>query len=252
MDPESSNTSKPQNRRRFISNTFKLAVLGTLISPIEEACNNNRKEVSVKKDPSVVVNKPSTHASHKKQRKKWNYEKLVMNSKTKVMHFPTSKVYTYYDEILPKHLAEISLATWATQLQEPVRLNKEQSGNILEILAMQNLHQGINDDSLNAATDILAKAFTKYCDNSKGINLNMMNFRLHELMLQLITLNKTIPAETKWQVFNSKVKKPDQLRKRQKWMETEENFNARVKYISDHENDYATRLTKRAARYSFS
>ena len=41
-----------------------------------------------------------------------------MNSKTNVMHFPTSKLYAYYDEILPKHLQEVSLATWAAQLQK--------------------------------------------------------------------------------------------------------------------------------------
>ena len=248
MDRPYPNTNNAFNRRRFISNTFKLAVLGSLITPIEEACNNNKG--SAKKEPPVTSTK-STHQSKKKPRKKWSYEKLVMNSKTKVMHFPTAKVYTYYDEIIPKHLAEVSLATWASQLQEPVRLNKEQSGNILEILAMQNLHNGINDDSLNAAIDTVAKAFTKDCENSKGVNLNAMNFRLHELMLQLIALNRSISAEAKWQTFNNKVEKPEQLRKRQQWMASESNFNERVKYISDHQNDYANRLTQRAAKYSF-
>jgi hypothetical protein len=77
----------------------------------------------------------------------------------------------------------------------------------------------------------------------------MMNFRLHELMLQLLALNTAVPD--KWRVFNSTVKRPPRLRKRQKWMETEINFTKRVKYIQEHQNDYMARLTKRATKYSF-
>ena len=232
-------------RRRFIRNTVKLAVLGSILTPLD-ACNNNK---TAKPEPPISSNK--NKQGRKTSRKKWSYEKLVVNSKTQVMHFPTSKVYTYYDEILPKHIQEISLAAWASQLQEPVRLNKDQSGNILEILTMQNLNRGVNDDSLNAAINTLAKAFSKECENSKNINANTTNFRLHELMLQLIALNNTIPANEKWQAFNEKIKKPEALRKRQKWMETEDNFNERVKYILDRQNDYVARLSKRALKYSF-
>jgi len=234
------------NRRRFISNTIKLAVLGSILAPLEQSCKGNKN-----KTPEPAQPGKKTQPGKITTRKKWNYEKLVMNSKTNVMHFPTSKVYVYYDEISPRHIQDISLAAWASQLQEPVRLNKEQSGNILEILSMQNLNKGINDDSLNAAANILAKAFAKECENAKSINPNTTNFRLHELMLQLIALNNTIPSTDKWQAFNNKVKKPEALRKRQKWMETETNFNERVKYILDRQNDYTTRLTQRAAKYSF-
>ena len=242
------------NRRRFISNALKLTVLGSLLTPLEQACNIKKPSDNNNKPPEPVIpekkNKQPRSAS-KKNRKKWSHETLVINSKTNVMHFPTSKIYGYYDEIKPNHLQEISLATWASQLQGPVRLNKQQSGTILEILAMQNLRQGINDQSLTSATDTLSRAFTTACENSKGVNLNTTNFRLHELMLQLITLNTTIPASNKWQFFNDKIKKPVALRKRQKWMETETNFNERLKYIQDRQNDYIIRLTKRASRYSF-
>ncbi len=165
------------------------------------------------------------------------------------MHFPTSKVYTYYDEIKADHLQEISLAGWALQLKEPVHLNKAQSGNILEILTLRNLQQGVNDEYLNAATDTLARAFSSDCENTKGMNVNTTNFRLHELMLQLLALNTGIAD--KWQAFNSKVKKPVSLRKRQEWMLTETAFNERVKYILEHQADYMNRLTERARRYSF-
>lgn len=235
------------DRRSFISNTVKLAILGSILTPLD-ACDDN-KTSGKEPQPSGTGNKK--RKTQKTSRGKWSYEKLVMNSKTQIMHFPTSKVYAYYDEILPKHLQEISLATWASQLQEPVRLNKGQSGNILEILAMQHLNKEIDIDSLAAATDTLAKAFTQECDNSNGTNYNTTNFRLHELMLQLIALNSKIPPENKWTAFNSKIKKPESLRKRQKWMETEINFNERVKYILDRQNDYMTRLMQRASKYSF-
>jgi len=81
---------------------------------------------------------------------------------------------------------------------------------------------------------------------------NFTNFRLHELMLQLVALNNLIPQSEKWVTFNAKVKKPPLLRKRQKWMETEANFNERVNYIQTRRNDYITRLNQRAKKYSFS
>src|SRR5687767_12619964 len=187
---KSSTHNRPFNRRKFISSTIKLAVLGSIL-PLE-ACNNKSSEKETKK--------PGTKRSNSKKtsRKKWHHESLVINSKSKVMHFPTSKVYTYYDEIIPKHLQVVPLATWTSQLQEPVRLNKEQSGNIIEVLAMQYLNRGITDENVTVAGDILTKAFTKECENSAGINSNTMNFRLHELMLQLVALNATIPPESKW------------------------------------------------------
>jgi hypothetical protein len=247
MNHPPAHSEPSSDRRSFISNTVKLAVLGSILAPLD-ACNNNK---TLKKEPEPHAGSNKKSKNQKTSRKKWNHERLIMNSKTQVMHFPTSKVYTYYDEVLPKHLQEISLATWASQLQEPVRLNKGQSGNILEILAMQHLNKEIDIDSLATATDTLAKAFTQECDNSNGTNYNTTNFRLHELIVQLITLNSTIPPESKWGTFNSKVKKPGALRKRQKWMETETNFNERAKYILDRQNDYITRLKQRASKYSF-
>jgi hypothetical protein len=236
------------SRRTFLGNTIKLALLAGIL-PLEQSCGNKTQNKTSDKDSAS--NRTNKKLSRKKPRKSWHHEKLVMNSKSKVMHFPTSKVYTYYDEIKPKHLQEISMAAWAAQLQEPVRINREQSGNILEILSLQNLNNGVNDQSLAESAGILARAFTKEMENSKGVNPNTTSFRLHELMLQLVTLNSAIPAAGKWLEFSGKVTKPAQLRKRQKWMETETAFNERVKYILDHQNDYKFRLTERASKYNF-
>jgi hypothetical protein len=107
----------------------------------------------------------------------------------------------------------------------------------------------VNDQSLTAATDILAKVWGPAGDNKHGSNLNMTNFRLHELLLQLLSLNTTIP--NKWTAFNDKVSKPSFLRKRQKWMESETSFNERVNYISARQSEYMNRLAGRAGKYSF-
>jgi hypothetical protein len=250
MHGRKTNQANSMNRRNFVGTTVKLVALGTLLAPLTEACNNKKTATPKLSDPGKEKKVPTARAA-KKPRKKWNHESLLVNTKSKVMHFPTSKTYVYYDEIKTNHLQDISLATWVSQLQEPVRLHKEQSGNILEILALQHLQQGVNDEFLSAASDTLAKAFTTVGENTKGVNFNTTNFRLHELMLQLVTLNTGIPSAEKWQVFNSKIKKPPTLRKRQLWMASETNFNERVKYILEHQPDYIKRLTERARKYSF-
>ncbi len=232
-------TKQSFDRRRFIGNTIKLVVLGSILPTA--ACNNGTSEKVAAKTTAI---KQST--KRKRIRKKWKHESLVMNSKTKVIHFPTSRMYKYYDEIKPKYIKEVAVATWTLQLRRPVRLNKQQSGNITEMLALRELGKGVNDQSLAAATNTLSVAFTKEYEKE-----NIMNFRLHELMLQLITLNNMVPANLKWKTFTTKVVKPPQLRKRQKWMETENNFNQRVKYISQRSADYKTRLSNRAKKYSF-
>jgi hypothetical protein len=238
-----------RNRRTFLANTVKLALLGGLLSPLE-ACNNKSKTEKLP-GGNLKTKGGSVRVTKKQARKKWSHESLVINEKTKVIHFPTSKLYHYYDPIKTAHLKEIGIASWAIHLQEPVRLNKEQSGNILELLCMQDLHKGINEQSLAAGIQTLSKAFGRECENVKGVNSNTTNFRLHELMLVLVSLNRSIPQEGKWDAFNEKIKRPASLRKRQKWMESRTAFEERVRYITDREQDYIARLSKRAAKYSF-
>ncbi len=239
--------TKPHSidRRSFVGHTAKLIALGTLLLPVVQACNNNKSSGPTTTLPGTGK-KPASKTT-KKARKKWSHEGLVINSKTNVLHLPTSKVYHYYDEIKPNHIKEISRAAWNPQSENAARLNKQQSGNIMEILTLQELGKEISDGTLIIAIDTLSIAFGKEYEKA-----NTTNFRLHELMLQLVALNSMIPSDQKWQTFTAKVVKPVQLRKRQKWMETETNFNERVKYITDRQNDYIARLTKRASKYSFS
>ena len=236
MSQPPEHSKPPSDRRRFISNSVKIALLAGILSPVEQACNAKSKNAE-KKNTSSTKNKNN--------RRKWNAEKLVINTKTNVIHLPTSAFYVYYDEI--KNTKEISVADWENQVQGQIRLNKDKSGNILEILSLQKLRNGVNENSLNSAINTLSIAFGNECVNSKGVNSNTTNYRLHELMLQLISLNN-IPY--KWQTFNDMVSKPQKLGKRQSWMGDENSFNERIKYIKDREADYKDRLIKRASKYN--
>jgi hypothetical protein len=228
-------------RRRFIANGIKLALFAGILSPLEQACNNKTKTTDKKK----TKDKSNTVAKNSKRRK-WNAEKLLINTKTKVIHLPTASFYVYYDEI--KSSNNVTISDWESQVKGQTRFNKDKSGNILEILSLQKLRNGIDENSLNGAINTLTIAFGKECENSKGINLNTTNYRLHELMLQLIALNSYMPF--KWKTFNDMVRKPEKLGKRQSWMADEKSFDQRVKYIQDREAEYKTRLAKRASKYN--
>jgi len=234
------------NRRSFVGDTMKLVTIGSLLMPIVEACGNKKSSHTGTTGPDTTKGKASKNISKKQPRKKWSHESLVMNTKTRVIHFPTALVYTYYDEIKPGHLQKISRAAWNPNAENSPKLSREQSGNIMEILTLQELGKEINDATLIIAIDTLSIAFREEYEKA-----NARNFRLHELMLQLVALNNAIPADLKWMTFNAKVKRPEQLRKRQDWMSTETKFTDRINYITQRRNDYISRLNKRAAKYSF-
>ena len=240
MEQLPEHSKKSFDRRRFIGHGFKLTLLAGLVSPLVDACNIKSK------DPAKKKAKDRSNTVNNNKRSKWNAEKLVINTKTNVIHLPTSSFYIYYDEI--KNIRDVNLTNWENQLQGQVRLNKNKSGNTLEILSLQKLRNGATDNSLGSAANTLAIAFSKQCENSAGINTNTTNYRLHELMLQLVALNNSIPD--KWQTFNELVTKPQRLGKRQTWMGNENSFNERVGYIQSRETDYKNRLTKRASRYT--
>lgn len=243
QSPEHSKS--PFDRRRFIGHGIKLTLLAGILSPLEQACNTKSKNPASNKGKDKSK---SNTAKRTSTRKKATAEKLVINPRTNVAHLPTAAVYTYYDEI--KKSNAININSWESQIQGQVRLNKDKSGTILEILSLQKLKNGLNDNSLNSAINTLARAFSTECANSKGVNNNVTNYRLHELMLQLVALNNYISSGGKWQFFNEKVQKPQRLGKRQQWMANESSFNDRVNYIRERENDYKQRLSQRASKYS--
>jgi hypothetical protein len=248
------NTNQSFDRRKFISNTIKLAALGSVLVPLEQACRNKSQQKDKQSGQTIgkkTVDQKNSHLhTTKHHRTKWHHEGLLINQKTNVAHLPTATTYVFYDEIKADHMQELNLNNWENQVQGKIHFNKDKSGNILEALSLQKLKNDVNNDSLTAATNTLSKAFSKDCDNKKGQNRNTTNYRLHELMLQLIALNATIPAESKWQAFNNKIRKPQKSGKRCKWMETESAFNDRVKYITDRQEDYKKRLNKRALKYA--
>ncbi|MES1219861.1 MAG: hypothetical protein ABUT20_30450 [Bacteroidota bacterium] len=148
----------------------------------------------------------------------------------------------------------LDLKTWETVVKSPVHFNKEKSGIMLEVLALQKLDTGINNHNLAAAANTLAMAFTETYKASDGSIINKFNFRLHDLLLQTITLNDSIPSFQKWERFQSTTGKiyyneADRLPKRMKWLMTEQDFNKQVNYILDNKTKYEERLKQRAENF---
>jgi hypothetical protein len=243
--PDINNISS--SRRRFLGNGLKLAALSTLLMPLQKALGNGTALIA-KTNRSI--------------RKFLLLDKLVLNTKTKVVHLPTEKIFIRYQDIDKKNQKILDLKTWETQVKTPVHFNKEKSGIILELLALQKLTAAITDKSLAAATNTLALAFSPVYKNKTGIVLNKYNFRLHELAVQLIALNNAIPVAQKWTKFQTTIGNTSytldqlplksRLPGRVKWMLTKNGFDERIAYIIKNKTDYMTRLSKRAAQYKLS
>lgn len=181
-------------------------------------------------------------------------EKLVLNTKTGVIHLPTGKIFSKYPTI--KRRALIGSDTWETQVKPPYRLVKEKSGIILEMLTLTRLASGINDRSLTDAYRILSVAFAKTYHDKTGISFNKFNFRLHHLLLQVISLNSTFSMAQKWNKFqvatgnidyNAKTVKP--IPRFMSWIKSKMEFDKKANYILQNKSTYTSRLAQRANRY---
>lgn len=235
------------SRRKFLGNSLKVFALTTLILPVQKTLANSAALI-VKTKNSI--------------RKFLLADKLILNTKTKVVHLPTEKIFSKYDDIDKKHQKILDLKSWETQVKAPTHFNKGKSGIILELLALQKLNGGVTDKSLTAAINTLALAFTPAYKDRKGIMINKHNFRLHELLVQLIALNNSIPAAQKWTKFDTATGKINHamllaslkkhLPPRVKWMFDKKDFDQRVTHILKNKTDYISRLQKRAASYKLS
>ncbi len=227
------------SRRRFLGTGIKLAALSALLLPLQKALGNSSSFIS---DHALKLGQSI--------RKAFFSDKLILNSKTKIVHLPSEKIFTHYQDIALKNQKIIDPETWETEVISPVHFNKEKSGIILEILALQKLViAGISDKSLTAVTNTLAIAFSPMYQMS-----NTYNFRVHDLLLQSIALNNNIPEEQKWNKFRQasgfiNYSAEINLPKRMKWMTNQTEFNNQINYIIINKQSYMARLKERAIKY---
>lgn len=225
------------SRRLFLGIGIKLAGWSALFLPLQKAFGSG----------SILI---SDHAQKLEQRmrKVFFANKLILNTKTKVVHLPTEKIFTHYQDIAVKNQKVIELANWEEELKT-THFNKEKSGIILELLALQKLTTGINDKNLAATTNTLAMVFSPpYMDN------NIYNFRVHDLLLHTIALNNSISPNLKWNEFRLATaginyNSYSGLPQRMKWLKTEIEFNNQVNYIINNRTTYMSRLKERAIKY---
>ena len=227
------------SRRRFFTIGFKLAALSALVLPFQKALATGTTIVGT---------------ARKKLYKFLPIDKLVINLKTRVVHLPSGKIFSKYPTI--KRQATLGFTNWETEVKPPYHFNKEKSGIIVEMLALTRLAPGINDRSLTDAYRILTVAFTGMYRSKSGNTFNKYNFRLHHLLLKVISLNSTIPASQKWDKFQSATgninynlqdKKPLPLF--MSWLKTKTDFDKKAIYILQNKQSYISRLAKRATRY---
>lgn len=234
------NKKIPSSRRHFIGHGLKLAGFATILLPLQKALGNSASIIS-KINP--------------KKRKAYFLNKLVLNTKTNVVHLPTEKIFVNYDELSVKHQRIIDLATWETVVKSPIHFHKEKSGIILEILALQKLVPGITDKNLTDAIHTIAIAFTPVYKNADGVIINKYNFRLHELLATLIGLNSSILSLGRWTMFQNATGKLDyatyeEIPGYMNWIKTKEDFDSRVKYIAENRIEYINRLKERVKNYT--
>ena len=223
------------SRRRFLGNGVKFTVLSVLLTPFQKVMATG----------ATVV---------EKIKKFLPIDRLIVNTKTKVIHLASGKIFSKYPTI--KQQAFIGTATWETEVKPPYRFNKAKSGIILEVLTLTRLASGINDRSLTDAYRILSLAFSRNYNDKKGLILNKYNFRLHHLLLKTIALNGTVPAAQKWGKFqqataniNYSVKDTRPLPRFMSWITNKTDFDKKANYIVQNKESYISRLAARASRY---
>ena len=230
------NQNISSSRRRFLGHGLKLAALSGLLLPFEKAFASATTAISIVK---------------KRVNKFLSIDKLVLNTKTQVVHLPSGKIFSKYPTI--KRQAIIGYNNWEIDIKPPYRFNKEKSGIILEMLALTRLAAGINERTLTDAYRILSLAFSNAYKSKNGTMLNKYKFRLHYFLLQVIALNNTFVETQKWEKFQSATgrinynlqdKKP--LPKHMNWVKNKTEFDKRVRYILQNKQTYISRLTKRA------
>lgn len=226
------------SRRRFLGSGLKLAALSGLLLPLQKAVASGTAAINIVK--KRVYNFLSI-------------DKIVLNTKTGVVHLPSGKIFSKYPII--KRQAIFANNNWEIQVKPPYHFNKEKSGIILEMLTLTRLASGINDRTLTDAFRILSIAFSNTYKNKSGILLNKYKFRLHYLLLQVIALNNTFIATQKWEKFQSATgrinyslqdKKP--VPRHMNWVKNKTEFDKRVRYILQNKQTYISRLAKRADR----
>jgi|SRR5688572_10331187 len=235
----SSRQNISDSRRRFLSYSIKLTGLSALLMPFQKV---------------LATKMALLNGSIRKLYKFLPLDRLVLNTKTKVVHLPSGRIFTKYPTI--KRRAIIGSANWEIEVKPPYHFNKEKSGIILEMLALTRLAPGITDKTLTDAYRILSVAFTGTYKNRNGITVNKYNFRLHHLLLQSIALNTTYLAAQKWEKFqlatariNYNLKDVKPIPKFMEWLKSKTEFDKKVSYILQNKQTYISRLAKRASLY---
>jgi len=178
----------------------------------------------------------------------WNYEYLVLNKKTKVIHFPNKKIFKYYKEIDEEHLRVIGFDKWKSELTAGNHFHKDTSGIILEKLALRQFLTGVDSRSLNAVVGILSFAFVK-----DYVRQNEFNWRIYDLLLTAIVLDESVASKNKQSVFFSVTSevnyKAMRVPRKNSWLKSHTDFESKVTYLRKNSIIVSNKLAERAKKF---
>jgi hypothetical protein len=238
-------------RRRFLGWIIPLIGSSAIIFSFESIYSGSFKRLYTTFTGKVSLK--SHHLKHlKKIREKWNLDSLVLNTQTNIFHYPSEKLFNYYNRIANKHISLVGFQNWETQVVAPKHFIKSKSGIIIESLVLKELSIPISNEMLSKAISTLSLAFSENYYNKSKYQMNTTNWRLYDLLIQFIALNTLIKANSHWNIFSSIIKavnlKSAKIPLRNKWITSDKECNNRILFIQSHKEEYEKRIEKRIQR----
>ncbi|MCW3110854.1 MAG: hypothetical protein JWQ09_5360 [Segetibacter sp.] len=233
-------------RRKFLYRVLPLIASSAIVFPFKSTFSGFfNRTISTRNNKTIL--KPGKR--RKRNRGNWSKENLVLNIKTNVAHYPSAKIFKYYNKIADKHISVVEFNSWKNKINSPKHFNKSKSGIIIEILALKELSIPITNDKLRQAIASVAIAFSKEYNNQQNYQMNSHNWRLYDLLLQLIVLNTSIKRELKWDNFSKIIQLVDfkqiTIPKKNNWVNSKGEFDKRVDYMNRNIAVYKKRIETR-------
>jgi hypothetical protein len=245
---EKDRTIKRIPRRKFLGWVVPLIGSSVIVFSFKSIYSGSFNNLLLKLDQKYNF-KTTKSNKNKDQRKRWNIESLILNKDSNVVHYPSKYIFTYYDQISEKNISTLEFNNWKEQVKSPIRFIKSKSGIILENLTLKELSfKNIKemDSEYKKAIETISIAF-----NNDYINSNIHNWRIYDLLIQLITFNTRIT--NKWAYFSSivnleKIKYLQIIPKRNNWVKSEKEFILKVNEIIKKRETIIVSLRKRVKR----
>ena len=142
-------------RRKFLRWILPLAGTSVIVFSFKSIYSGSINTLLSRFNHKLVLKSSKSKRRHR-NREIWHNESLVLNIKTNIVHYPSIKLFTYYNKVSDRHISLIGFEDWKTQLISPKHFVKSKSGIILESLALRKLSIPITTNKLDNAIENLS------------------------------------------------------------------------------------------------